>query len=295
MYKIFYTLLLIFNTTICSNADAQKISNKVLSKYPHSLSINMYNDVLSKMDIPEDLQVNLALLYTKRDSLIFEQLVKPTPGINYSRYSDSLLYAIEIQFKKLLTAPQKGEYFLKVERARAVNFPIVQDTIYMDIEMDSQFGLALALYEKFKLKPKQKDSLLYYATLLKQKENYTKLNPDSGYFDKAAFESEYMAKVLTEQEYNGLLSIKNKLIAESRSRDTWYKLKRENLVSTVGRDDTIFRLKMYYLLQASIWDKLANQPRMRAAAMQNLRLPQILQKYYALKNDTETKLQKYNW
>ena len=295
MYKIFYTLLLIFNTLIYLSADAQKISDNVLAKFSHSLAINMYNDVLSKMDVPENLQVNLALLYAKRDSLILKQLIKPISGINHSRYSDSLLYTIEIQFKKLLTPTQKREYFLKVERARAVNFPIIQDTIYMDIEMDSQFGLALALYEKFNLKPKQKDSLIYYATLLKQKEEYTKQHQDSGYFDKAAFESEYMAKVLTEEEYNGLLSIKNKLIAETNSRNMWYELRNQNLVTQIGREDTVFRLKMYYLMKASLWDKYAHQPELRNIIMQNLKPPYLLQKLWAIKNESDDKVKKYSW
>lgn len=274
---------------------AQKISSKLSGRFSPSLVVNIYNDVLSKMDLSESLQLELAEMYKNRDSLILNRLIQKNIDINIKRYADSLLYSIEIRFRHLLTAEQKLEYFSKVERARAVNFPIVKDTIYMDIQMDSQFGLALALYEKFNLKPKQKDSLIYYATLLKQKEEYTKQHPDSGYFDKAAFESEYMAKVLTEQEYNGLLSIKNKVIAETRSRDMWYQLKRENLVSSVGRADTIFRLKMYYLMQASIWDKLANQPQLRVAAMQNLKPPQLLRKYYAIRNETETKIQKYSW
>jgi hypothetical protein len=295
MNKIFYTLIFIITTAIYSSSYAQRVSNKVLTKYPHAVVINMYNDMLSKMDFPEDLQIKLASLYAKRDSLVFKQLSSPSPSINYNRYADSLFYTIEIQFKKLLDASQKKEYFLKVERARAVNFPIVQDTIYMDIQMDSQFGLALALYEKFRLKPKQKDSLLYYATLLQQKEAYYKQHLDSGYFDKAAFESENMPKVLTEQEYNGLLSIKNKVVAETNSRNTWYDLKSKNLVTLVGRDDTIFQLKMYHLLRAAIWDKFAHLPQLRNTMLQNVRPPYLLQKAWAIKSEADDQSKKYSW
>lgn len=140
MNRKLYAVLLILNVSISSNVCAQKVSSKVLSKFPHALIINMYNDVLSKISVPEDLQINLASLYAKRDSLIFSQLSNPTPGINYTRYSDSLLYAIEIQFKKLLTPAQKSEYFTKIERARAVNFPIIQDTIYMDMKWIHNLG-----------------------------------------------------------------------------------------------------------------------------------------------------------
>jgi hypothetical protein len=295
MNKIFYTLLLIFTTTTYSSSQAQRVSEKVLSKFPPSLVINIYNDILSKMDVPENLQFKLAALYSKRDSLILKQLNNPSENINYNRYVDSLLYTIEIQFKKLLDVVQKREYFLKVERARAINFPIVQDTIYMNIQMDSQFGLALALYEKFRLKPKQKDSLLYYATLLQQKETFFKQHPDSGYFDKAAFESEHMPRVLTEQEYNGLLSIKNKVVAETNSRNTWYDLKSKNLVTLVGREDTIFQLKMYHLLRAAIWDKFAHLPQLRNTLLQNVVPPYILQKAWAIKSDADNQSKKYSW
>jgi hypothetical protein len=302
--KIIYSFLLVVQVSFYSVSFSQKISNKVLSNFSKSLTINMYNDVLSKMDFNDDLQYQLATLYANRDSLIFVQLTKPVQTINYNkyadsisynRYADSLLYAIEVQFKKLLIAEQKREYFLKVERARAVNYPIIDNNIYMDVEMDSQFGLALALFDKFNLKPKQKDSLIYYATILKQKEVYTKLQPDSGYFDKAAFESENMPKVLTELEYNGLLSIKNKVVAETNSKNTWYNLKKDNLVADIDRTDTLFQLKMYYLIKATLWDKFAHQPQFRNILLQNLKPPYILQKALAIRNETEAKLKKYNW
>jgi hypothetical protein len=296
MYK--FLCIIIISILICSNSYAQKVSNKILTKYPHAVVINMYNDVLSKFDISEDLQIKLASMYVKRDSLIFKQLSSPSKSINYNRYGDSLLYSIEIQFKKLLDSVQKKEYFLKVERARAVNFPIVQDTIKMDIEMDSQLGLALALYEKFNLKPKQKDSLIYYATLLKQWETRAKLLPDSGYFDKAAFESETISKILTEQEYNGLLSIKNKTVAENYSKHTWYQLRKDNLIPADynnSRDTTLATLKLFYLTKATLWDKLANKPEYRNIVMQQIKVPPVLLKALTLRNNTQAKLEKYNW
>ena len=289
--------LLIAGLFLLCCAKAQNISAKILSEFPHSLSINVYNDVLSKMNFPEELQVNLARLYAKRDSMLLKQLSTHTPTVQYSRYADSLQYSIEVEFKKLLTPEQKKDYFYKVERARAVNYPIVKDTIYMDIEMDSQFGLALALFEKFNLKPIQKDSLIYYATLLKQKEIYYKEHPDSGYFDKAAFESVNMPRILTVPEYNGLLSIKNKLVAEESSRNTWYELKQGNFVGLDDRNTALYQLKMYYLIKATMWDKYAHEPQLRDKIIQNIKPPDILQKARVAKSNSNTadKIRKYNW
>ncbi|MEQ1554710.1 MAG: hypothetical protein ABL929_11055 [Ferruginibacter sp.] len=292
MNKILFFILGVFFTV---NSIAQKVSNTLISKFPQTLVINIYNDVLSKMELPENLQIKLALLYAKRDSLILKELSNPSENISYNRFADSLLYAIEIKFKKLLDSAKKREYFVKVERARAVNYPIIQDTIYMDIQMDSQFGLALALYEKFRLKPFQKDSLIYYATLLKQKEMYFKQNLDSGYFDKAAFESLYMPKCLTELEYNGLLSIKNKVVAETNSRNTWYDLAKQKLVTQVGRNDSIFQLKMYYILRATVWDKFAHLPQLRNSMIQSIKPPYLLQKAWATKNELDYQEKKYSW
>jgi hypothetical protein len=294
--EIFVTI--IFSILFSLNGNSQSISAKVVSKFPHSVVIDIYNDVVSKMSLNDSLQFQLAKLYFKRDSLVYYALTKPTAKLNFKRYSDSLQYNIEVQFKKLLTATEKREYFLKVERARAVNYPIFHDTIYMDLQMDSQFGLALALFDKFNLKPYQKDSLLKYATLLNKKELYAKENPDSGYFDKAYFESENMPKCLTDLESNGLLSIKNKTVAEAYSKHTWYTLIKENLIggtNIYSKDSVLAQLKLFYLTKATFWDKHSNKPQYRDAVINQIQPPPILQRAIAIKNSTAAKLEKYSW
>jgi hypothetical protein len=294
--EIFVTI--IFSILFTLNGNSQSISAKVASKFPQSVIINIYNDVASKMSLKDSLQFQLAKLYLKRDSLIYYALTKPLGKLNFKRYSDSLQYNIEIQFKKLLTTTEKREYFLKVERARVVNYPIFHDSIYMDLQMDSQFGLALALFDKFNLKPYQKDSLLLYATLLNKKELYAKENPDSGYFDKAYFESENMPKCLKDLEYNGLLSIKNKTVAEAYSKHTWYTLNKENLLGGVNiysKDSVLAQLKLFYLTKATFWDKFSNKPQYRDAVINQIPPPPILQKAISIKNNTAAKLEKYSW
>ena len=296
MKKFIFCLLAFF--LIRTNSYAQNVSKTITDKFPKALVINLYNDVLSKIYFKENLQLKLATLYSKRDSLIFNKLTKLSPTDNINRYADSLLYNIEVQFKKLLTPEEKLNYFNKVERSRAVNFPIIQDTIQMDVEMDSQFGLALALYEKFNLKQKQKDSLIYYGTLLKKWEIRSKQLPDSGYFDKAAFESETISKILTEPEYNGLLAIKNKTVAENYSKHTWYQLRKDNLIPpdyNNSRDTILATLKLFYLSKATLWDKLANNSEYRNIVMQQIKVPPILIKAMTLRNNTQAKLEKYNW
>jgi hypothetical protein len=290
--------ILILSLVISIKINAQIDSKSLSKKFSPSLVINLYNDVLTKIDVNENLQFQLANLYAKRDSLIFSKLSTNTPKTIIARYADSLLYDIEIKFKKLLPTDKKREYFEKVERARQVNFPIIQDTIYMDVEMNSQFGLALALYEKFRLKQNQKDSLIYYASLLKVKESYAKEKPDSGYFDKAFFESENMPKILTDEEYNGLLSIKNKTVAESYSKHTWYQLKKDGLLysdSKASRDSILSQLKLFYLSKATVWDKFACKPLYRNIIIQQIPIPPVLQKALLKRNNTDAKLEKYNW
>lgn len=292
-------LTLIIFLLFSFNSRSQTIAKIVLNKYPKSLVVNVYNDVISKIKLSDSLQYQLVKFYAQKDSLIISALSKNFNPNYVSKYSDSLAYNIEIKFKKLLSVSEKREYFTNVERARLVNYPILHDTIYMDIQMDSQFGLALALFDKFNLKPKQKDSLIYYSTLLKKKEDYAKANPDSGYFDKAFFESDNMPKCLTELEYNGLLSIKNKAVAEAYAKHTWYTLNYEKILGKMDvkttRDLILYDLKLYYLTKATIYDKMANRPEIRDVAINQVAMPIILQKALEIKNKTAKSLEKYSW
>jgi hypothetical protein len=295
--KVLFKLLLLCHCVISFYyvAAQNRTHVDVLKNFSKSLQLKIYSDVLSKIELSDTLQLELAKLYSQRDSLLWDAFVINTDSAKFNHLADSLSYSIEILFKRKLNTEKKREYFLKVERSRVVNYPIIQDTIYMGLQMDSQFGLALALYEKMQLKQKQKDSLIFYAKLLKKKELFAVNFPDSGIFDKPAFESLHLSTILTELEYNGLLSIKNKLIAEANSRDAWFEMKRHNLVTNYGREDTLLQLKMFYLARSCFWDKYAHKPDLREMIIRNIKPPVILNKIWAIKRETAEKTIKYNW
>ncbi len=225
--------------------NAQKLSPLVYNRFSPSVSKDVFY-VAAKARLGEKWQLWLGEHFEKRDNLVLELIKRGTSIIKIRQYTDSLSTAINAELKQLLTAKERNYFEEQVENAA---------------ELNSQFGEAIKYQRQLKLNALpggQVDSLMMKARELKAKLAFVKANPDSGYFNRAAFESENMSRLLTPQQYSTLLMFKNKEKAEVQAKYDWYELKQKELDTKYNRDTTLAGLKRYYMARYVVQERFGH-------------------------------------
>lgn len=237
--------------------NAQKLSPLVYKRFNPSVAKDVFY-VAAKARLGEKWQVWLGERFEKRDDLVLELIKSGAPLSRIRLYTDSSLNAIYAQLKTLLADKERNYFEIQVENVA---------------ELNSQFGEAIKYQQQLKLDLTpggQVDKLMTKARELKTKMTFMKANPDSGYFDRLAFESENMSRLLTPQQYNTLLMFKNKEKADGLAKYDWYELKQRKLDSKYNKDTVLTSLKRYYIAKCIAQDRFGHDKAKQAIAVKGL-------------------------
>lgn len=291
-FKILFFLTLVSPKILFS----QKISDNVYKQFPPATIIRLYENIVSKISLSEQSQIWLAKAYNRNDSLVAALINKgKINGSEIKRFTDSTQWATEEDFKKILSPEEQRDFEIKIVSKRDYPHPVFNGRIVPDAEMNSQFGVALKMKNRLKLRATQADSLLNYGALLKAKIVFAQANPDSGYFDRSAYESESMSKVLAENQYTIMLSEKNKSQCENQAKYIWHDLQVMDLASKFNKEESLKNLTIYYLLRAHITERFANEKERQRAMIYALKIPEPLKAWQQSKKTDKDKLGKYEW
>lgn len=276
-------------------SNGQTVSKKVQETFGPAVVYKMYTDVASKVNLSEATQMWLGRAYTSRDSLLAAYISGGLSTDKIKRVSDSTDWVIELGLKGVMLDTELKDYKEKIEDQRPFPSPIYRRRIVPDAEMGSQFGVAIKLADQLKLRDTQADSILTEAAALRRKILFYKANPDSGYFDKNAFESAYLSKTLTESQYNQLLAEKNKDAATFQAKQDWYDLKAYGLAGKFQKDSTIKVMTVYNMIRAHVMDRFAHEKDKRTTMLKAMRMPEPVKLLYQAKVGKTAELNKYAW
>jgi len=161
---------------------------------------------------------------------------------------------------KALETNGKPAPLLALEKANR-KAPLIKGRSTEGADMISQFGKALALYRELRLNDTQVDSLMAKAREIRIKTSLSQAYGDSlGQFDRVAFESEYLGRFLTDQQFRYFLYEKNKDHALQQARYQWHLLQQKGLADSLNKERTIQQLNDYYLKRFIALDRVAHDP-----------------------------------
>jgi hypothetical protein len=288
--------LISFAVFLCQQTSAQKITEQVYADFTAPIISKIYEKVISKVQLSAASQIFLANAYKEQyEQEIYSLKNNILTSINLKRYRDSSDYTIEEKLKKVLTPTEIKLYDSAIVATRDFATPVFDNTILPDAEMNSQFGIAMKYKNLLRLRNTQIDSIKNFAIALKSKIVFTKANPDSGFFDKAAFESENLSKVLNDNQYLVLLNEKNKVQSEIQARYLWHALTEKGLHKKFNKEQSLKELIIYYIIRANFTDRFANEKQRRNIMIKALKLPEPLLIYQQSLKTEKEKLEKYAW
>jgi hypothetical protein len=272
-----------------------QLSSKLAEQFSPSVVRKVYDNVAGNVQLGERSQFWLAAAYARQDSSVTALILRGTDATAIKRYEDSTSLVIEHQMKKVLLPQELIEFNMNVEAKRPVPVPMHKGHIVLDAQMDSQFGACLKMGRQLSLTDEQSDSLLMAAALLRQKENYSRAHPDSGFFDQAAFESEWLGKILLDKQYDRFLANKNKVRAQQQALYDWHDLQAMGLAKQFNRDSAVKKLVVYYLLKGHITERFANDKGRRTLILNGMKQPEPLAALTRARVGEKARLQQYAW
>lgn len=287
--------VIIFYTALPQMIFSQQIAESITKNFPASTVIQL-NDITSKIWLSQASQIWLAKAYSSNDSLVAEKCIKINASSNkIQQYADSLKYATELSFKHIMQPSELVTYEKNIEDARPYAYPIFKNRIEPMAEMNSQFGIALKLKKQLRFRDKQADSLLDFAKELRQNIEFYEAHPDSGFFDRPAFESKRMSLLFTNQQYTMVLAEKNKKYCFNQAKYDWHELTVLGLSTKYNKDSSIQMMTVYNFLKTNIMDCFAHEPEKRDMYLKSLKMPACLRKLRESKIINKVKTEKYAW
>jgi hypothetical protein len=270
-------ILLLFFINCQLTGFAQGVSKTILERYPLSVAKALYEDYGSKVLLCDSSQQKLANEYLLIDQKIKAYLANPSVAApTFKRYADSLKWGLMSKAENLLTPKEWRQYALMNDSLNKYGFPFFNGKVYPDAEMASQFGLAIKMRKRLALIDSQCIKLLLAATELGRLLKAQEANPDAGYFDRAAFESQSIEKILMEYQYTDVIAHKNKDVAKQRAGFDWAELNKRGIATGMKKDTVLFRLNRYYLMRAHLQDRFAHQQERATTYLKMLKMPQEL-------------------
>jgi hypothetical protein len=231
-------LLLLF----FSKAKAQVVDKKIFNEYSPAVVIRVY-EVASKTNIEISKQKKLATAFEEQDDILFS-LIKQNKPV---KEIDSMRQVLQIQWLNILSAKQQYYYSSALKKEG-----------YQFKYFFSLFSLAIQNKDSLKLTEVQADSLFFKIdTLKKMQDTFLKQNPGK-WFDSKAFQSEHMNRLLTIEQFNKLLVIKNTSKAYSFAEKDWSEIEQRGLAKNYIKDSAIKELTNYYIAKQSAFDQYAH-------------------------------------
>lgn len=290
------SVLLIGVILLPGTLKAQSSMRELIGRYPPAVMNRIYHEYTSKMLLPESTLGWLADQYSRQDSLVAVYILNAEhDAAAVRKYTDSLSWMIEVDLKKKLTTTELKTFAAVIENQRTYPIPVLNEQVVVMAEMNSQFGVAYKLKDKLELTAEQEQALFSSAEQLKIKLDFHQSNPDSGFFDKAAFESAALSTILSEKQYNTMLAEKNKKKSELLAKQDWYALRSKGLADKFEQKTAIHKMTVFYLLRSHITDRFANEKDKQTSLLRALNVPEPIRALRQGNTNNKPQLAKYAW
>jgi hypothetical protein len=236
MKKNFLFLLILF-AVVCKMT-AQTISKEILEKYPASIVLQVY-DLTNKAKIDEDVQNQVAELLLQKEQTLFKMLQGDQKDNEIKDSKESF----DKKITSLLNLEQKYDNYVATKKEDA-----------KDKYSYSQFAIAIRYRDSLKVSDNQYQELLTQVGKLKELKNQYYEKYKSG-MDSRAYESENIARILTESQYGRLLVIKNYSKVNTYAEADWLEIEQRKIATEFKKEDAIAELKKYYNARECTYNK----------------------------------------
>jgi hypothetical protein len=148
------------------------------------------------------------------------------------------------------------------------------------IQPGSQFAIALKYKDYLKLDPRLTDTLVFHAMQIAHWQDSVQLRDPFVWIDYGDYESRILSSLLTEEQYTGLLMIRNKSNAYLTARKAWDDLEKFNMTGGLNKDQTIIQIAEFNIAWFSAWNRMAHDKKRQTAntrALDEIK-PEILKK-----------------
>lgn len=206
----------------------QQIDPKIAKAYSQDVVIRVYS-VTSKVDLPVEKQLQLANYFKANSDAMAAAVMSGKPA----RLIDSLRRSANTGLSSLLTPEQFAKYsatgFGRGRRGNA----------------NGRIGAILANAQQYNLTGAQTDSLnAVVVQMSKLRAGSRSANPGSR-FDAAGFESAALNRILTPEQYNSYLVIKNTPQAKKWATGDWAEIKKRGLDKGLDSATTVNQITNY--------------------------------------------------
>lgn len=232
----------VFMCLLSIQINAQTISKTVIDKYSPAIIVRVF-DVVSKTNISDSIQEILAAKFDEQDVNLLKLIKEKKP----QKLLDSIRMDLQEDWLNILTAKQQYYYSIAIDKERS-------KTKYWF----TQFSFALQNKDTLKLRTEIADSMfLYIDALNKMKNTFKKKNPGQ-WFESKAYESEAMTRLLSEEQYTLLLTLKNYEKAKSSAMKDWDEVEVRKIANAFNKEIEIKRLTEYYVEKQNTFDRYAH-------------------------------------
>jgi hypothetical protein len=122
----------------------------------------------------------------------------------------------------------------------------------------TQFAMALKYKDLLQLRPGLVDTLVQEAMYLARQRDSILSIDRYAMIDFGAYEAERLNELLTEDQYNLLLTTKNRYKALVDAQADWVEMEQRGISGEFNKEETIREIADFYLLKYNTWNKLAN-------------------------------------
>jgi hypothetical protein len=125
------------------------------------------------------------------------------------------------------------------------------------LQSGSQFALALKYKDILGLRYSLTDSLLDQVMYLNaRRDSILSIDPDAP-IDFGPYEAAHLSQLLTDDQYNLLLSYKNRAQAIADANADWNEMELRGVTAGLNKDEVIRQISGFYILKYNAWNKLA--------------------------------------
>ena len=231
----------LYNSELKNSAIANSATDKYNLINVQHVSYNAFNGVYNLV-----LQKNYA-----------NALIQYTYGTDNSYIADSLIYLSSRRYDSTIKAS------------------LIRDGSLLPA---TQFAIALKYKDYLKLDPRLIDTLVFHAMVLAARQDSVQMRDPFVSIDFGDYESRVLSSLLTEEQYTGLLMIRNKSNAYAKARQDWVDLEKFRLTGNLNKEQTIIQIAEFYIASFSAWNRLAYDSKRQIANLRALEeiKPQIL-------------------
>lgn len=137
---------------------------------------------------------------------------------------------------------------------------LIQATLLRNggMQPGSQFALALRYKDMLGLRYSLTDTLLDQVMYLNaRRDSILSADPDAP-IDFGPYESAHLSQILTLEQYNLLLSYKNRAQAIYDANADWNEMELRGVTAGLNKDDVIRQISSFYILKYNAWNRLAH-------------------------------------